>query len=103
MPDASAADPASIGVSVLLANWTKQDSSQIDYAGAATDQLEYLLYKVPHTSDGAISHRVSQVQLWCVPEFSDNMCSYIHEGVILCTWCRLSWLITVSQRGIAPS
>ena len=70
MPDGSAADPASIAFSVLLANWTGQDSGQVDYAGAATDQLEYLLYKVPQTSDGAISHRVSQVQLWFVLEFS---------------------------------
>jgi hypothetical protein len=70
MPDGSAADPASIAFSVLLANWTGQDSGQVDYAGAATDQLEYLLYKVPQTSDCAISHRVSQVQLWCVLEFS---------------------------------
>jgi len=70
MPDGSAADPASIASSVLLANWTGQDSGQVDYAGAATDQLEYLLYNVPQTSDGAISHRVSQVQLWCVLEFS---------------------------------
>ncbi|KIM37398.1 hypothetical protein M413DRAFT_448466 [Hebeloma cylindrosporum] len=64
MPDGSAADPTSIGVSVLLANWTGQDSGQVDYAGAALDQLDYILYKVPRTSDGAISHRVSQVQLW---------------------------------------
>ncbi|KAF8885564.1 Six-hairpin glycosidase-like protein [Gymnopilus junonius] len=53
--DGAAADPASIGVC---------DSGQVDYAGAATDQLNYLLQDVPRTSDGAISHRVSQVQLW---------------------------------------
>lgn len=62
--DGSAADPASIGVSVLLANWTGQDGGQIDYGGAAKDQLDFLLQKVPRTSDGAISHRVSMVQLW---------------------------------------
>jgi hypothetical protein len=67
--DGSAADPASIGVSVLIANWTRQDGGQIDYAGAATDQLDYLLNVVPKTSDGAISHRVSQVQLWCDIQF----------------------------------
>ena len=70
MPDGSAADPASIGVSVLLANWTGKGSGQ-NYAGAAFDQLNYLLYKVPRTSDGAISHRVSQIQLWCVLELYD--------------------------------
>jgi len=62
MHDASAADPASIGVAVLLANWTGQGGE--DYAGAAKDQLDFLQTSVPRTSDGAISHRVSQVQLW---------------------------------------
>ena len=62
--DGSAADPASIGVSVLLANLTGQDGGQVNYSGAATDQLNFLLEKVPRTSDGAISHRVSEVQLW---------------------------------------
>ncbi|KAF5378135.1 hypothetical protein D9615_007521 [Tricholomella constricta] len=60
--DGSAADPASIGFAVLLANWTGQSGG--DYAEAAKDQLEFLQLKVPRTSDGAISHRVSQVQLW---------------------------------------
>lgn len=64
LPDASAGDPASIGVSVLLANWTGQDGGKVDYAGAAADQLAFLLEQVPRTPDGAISHRVSQVQLW---------------------------------------
>ncbi|KAI0367867.1 hypothetical protein BV20DRAFT_529608 [Pilatotrama ljubarskyi] len=61
----AAGDPPSIGVAVLLANWTgagAQDGQ--DYASAATDQLEFLLEKVPKTSDGAISHRMEQVQLW---------------------------------------
>ncbi|KAF8734265.1 hypothetical protein AX14_003490 [Amanita brunnescens Koide BX004] len=62
--DGSAGDPASIGFAVLLANWTGQDNGQIDYEGAANDQLSYLLLDVPKTSDGAISHRVSEVQLW---------------------------------------
>lgn len=62
MQDGSAGDPASIGVSVILANWTGQDDQ--DYAGAARDQLHYLLNHVPRTSDGAISHRVSESQLW---------------------------------------
>lgn len=63
----AAGDPPSIGVAVLLANWTgagAQDS--LDYAGAAKDQLEFLLEKVPRTDDGAISHRNEEVQLWCV-------------------------------------
>jgi hypothetical protein len=67
MQDGSAADPASIGVAVLLANWTGQAGE--DYADAAKDQLEFLQFSVPKTSDGAISHRVSEVQLWCVSQF----------------------------------
>ncbi|KAF9003064.1 Six-hairpin glycosidase-like protein [Cyathus striatus] len=62
--DGSAADPSSIGMSVLIANWTSQDSGSVDYATAATDQLNFLLTKVPRASDGTISHRVSEVQLW---------------------------------------
>ncbi|KAF8501212.1 Six-hairpin glycosidase-like protein [Gautieria morchelliformis] len=114
--DGAAGDPASIGVAVLLANWTNApppvppvmnvtgtnattttsaspttsttnttntttsasptstsvtNSSSTthnltvpSYAEAATSQLEFLLTTVPRTSDGAISHRVSQVQLW---------------------------------------
>ncbi|KAG1727760.1 Six-hairpin glycosidase-like protein [Suillus paluster] len=63
--DSSAGDPASIGVSVLLANWTGQGAADgLDYAGAARDQLDYLFQNVSKTSDGAISHRVDQLQLW---------------------------------------
>jgi hypothetical protein len=65
--DSAAGDPASIGMAVLLANWTGQDQNDgLDYAGAAQDQLDFLFQNVPQTSDGAISHRVSQVQLWLV-------------------------------------
>lgn len=61
----AAGDPPSIGVAVLLANWTGAGGQDgLDYAGAAEDQLEFLLTKVPQTSDGAISHRTEQVQLW---------------------------------------
>ena len=67
--DTSAGDPASVGVAVLIANWTHFQSGQAyDYAGAATAQVEYLFGPgVPKTSDGAISHRVSELQLWYVP------------------------------------
>jgi hypothetical protein len=64
VPSGSAADPASIGMCILLAGWTKQDAGQIDYAGAAKDQLDFLLQNVPRTSDGALSHRTSELQLW---------------------------------------
>ncbi|KAI0740138.1 Six-hairpin glycosidase-like protein [Earliella scabrosa] len=58
-------DPPSIGVAVLLANWTGAGAEDnLDYAGAAREQLEFLLERVPKTSDGAISHRMEQTQLW---------------------------------------
>ncbi|KAJ7449823.1 Six-hairpin glycosidase-like protein [Mycena latifolia] len=63
--DGAAGDPASIGVAVLLANWTGQGAADgLDYAAAAQSQLDYLLNDVPRSSDGAISHRAAQVQLW---------------------------------------
>ncbi|KAL5512387.1 hypothetical protein ACEPAG_3379 [Sanghuangporus baumii] len=63
--DGSAADPASNGVAALIANWTGQEGvSGVDYAGAAREQMDYLWQRVPRTEDGALSHRVSQVQLW---------------------------------------
>jgi hypothetical protein len=62
--DGAAGDPASIGIAVLLANWTGLPGA--DYAGAADAQVRYLLNSVPRTPDGAISHRVSEAQLWCV-------------------------------------
>lgn len=61
--DGSSGDPASIGVAVLIANWTNLGGE--DYAGAATAQIEYLFSpSVPKTQDGAISHRTSDLQLW---------------------------------------
>ncbi|KAH9828825.1 Six-hairpin glycosidase-like protein [Rhodofomes roseus] len=78
----AAGDPASLGVAILLANWTGAPNPPLDvplnatdprgvnfgqgvtYARAAAEQLEYLLTVVPRTDDGAISHRIEQVQLW---------------------------------------
>ncbi|KIM74461.1 hypothetical protein PILCRDRAFT_702405 [Piloderma croceum F 1598] len=65
MNDSAAGDPASLGMVVLLANWTGQQRTDgLDYAGAAQDQLDFLFQDVPQTSDGAISHRTDQLQLW---------------------------------------
>ncbi|EKM77140.1 hypothetical protein AGABI1DRAFT_101862 [Agaricus bisporus var. burnettii JB137-S8] len=65
LPDGSAGDPASIGMCVLLANWTGVDrGSGLDYAGAAKDELDWLLSVIPRTDDGAISHRENELQLW---------------------------------------
>ena len=61
--DTSAGDPASIGPAVLIANWTGLGGE--NFGSAATAQVEYLLGPaVPKTSDGAISHRISELQLW---------------------------------------
>ena len=55
---------------MLLANRTGQPTPDsvnegVDYAIAAKSQLDFLYSdNVPKTSDGAISHRTSQVQLW---------------------------------------
>nr|VWP00542.1 Avirulence protein A [Ganoderma boninense] len=62
--DGAVGDPASLGVAVLLANWTRTDLNDTKLADAARDQLDYLLNVAPRTPDGAISHRTSEVQLW---------------------------------------
>ncbi|KAI0352875.1 Six-hairpin glycosidase [Trametes cingulata] len=62
--DGAVGDPASIGVAVLLTNWTRTDRSDQEFSTAAAGQLQYLLDVAPKTSDGAISHRADQVQLW---------------------------------------
>ncbi|KIK65589.1 hypothetical protein GYMLUDRAFT_219758 [Collybiopsis luxurians FD-317 M1] len=62
--DGAVGDPASIGVAVLLANWTRSDGFDSAYATAASEQLDYLLNYAPRTDSGAISHRTDEVQLW---------------------------------------
>jgi len=62
--DGSVGDPASIGPAVVLANWTRNDTSDNQFSVAAGSQLNYVLNYAPHTDDGAISHRTDQVQLW---------------------------------------
>lgn len=65
IPDGSAADPASNGVGVLLADWTGAwRSDGLDYKQAVQDQIDYLYQKVPRASNGALSHREKYVQLW---------------------------------------
>ncbi|KAK4047085.1 hypothetical protein OIV83_005648 [Microbotryomycetes sp. JL201] len=66
VPDGSAADPASLGVAVILSNYTSPEGQQTrqQMARAAQDQLEALLRDTPRTNDGAISHRVEEVSLW---------------------------------------
>ncbi|KAK7060209.1 hypothetical protein VNI00_000974 [Paramarasmius palmivorus] len=62
--DGSAADPASLGVSFLLANWTRTNLSYTAYSDAAGKQLDYLLNHVSRSDSGAISHRADETQLW---------------------------------------
>jgi hypothetical protein len=66
MADGSAADPASLGVAVVLANWTIPvgNVSQSAFGQAAEEQVRALLENTPKTEDGAISHRVEEVALW---------------------------------------
>jgi hypothetical protein len=64
--DGSTGDPASIGMPVMLANWTGQSADGLNYAQAAQDEFNFLLFNVSKTNDGALSHRASELQLWCV-------------------------------------
>jgi len=64
--DSSSGDPASLGIVVILGNLTGAATGipNVTFASAALDQVEYLLTTVPRAPNGAISHRVSEVQLW---------------------------------------
>ncbi|KZT41164.1 Six-hairpin glycosidase [Sistotremastrum suecicum HHB10207 ss-3] len=62
--DGAVGDPASLGVAVLLANWTRTNRSDNNFASAAGSELSYVLNVAPRAPDGAISHRSDQVQLW---------------------------------------
>ncbi|SCZ98986.1 BZ3500_MvSof-1268-A1-R1_Chr7-1g09342 [Microbotryum saponariae] len=66
MPDGSAADPASIGVATILANYSIRADDRAQFGTAAEDQLEALLLHTPRTADGAISHRADELSLWYV-------------------------------------
>lgn len=76
VPDGSAADPASVGPYVVLANFTLAEGEQIggkskdEVVSAVERQVEVLLRGTPRTQDGAISHRTEDVELW-----SDFMCA----------------------------
>ncbi|KAG9034980.1 hypothetical protein FRB95_012270 [Tulasnella sp. JGI-2019a] len=62
----SAGDPASLGVAVLLGNWT--NASGAVYSQAAQQQLDLLMTGTPRVASGlaagAISHRADSVALW---------------------------------------
>jgi hypothetical protein len=52
LPDGAAADPASLGVAILLANASTNNAevNGIGYGDAATDEINYLLDNVPRVS-----------------------------------------------------
>lgn len=84
--DGSAADPASVGPSVLIANWTGENDH--NYGEAASEQLDYLLNDAPRNEQGAISHRNDKVQLWSdfvymVPPFLAMYGAMQHNTTIL--------------------
>jgi len=74
--DGSAADPASVGPFVVLANLTLDGDEQIGGRSkaqvdeAVQRQVDVLMEGTPRTPDGAISHRTEDVELW-----SDFMCA----------------------------
>lgn len=53
-----------LGVAVALTGWTRTNHSDYSFGVAANQQLNHLLYQVPRNTNGAISHREDQVQLW---------------------------------------
>ncbi|WVR09593.1 hypothetical protein IAU60_006664 [Kwoniella sp. DSM 27419] len=66
LEDGAAGDPASLGITILLANAStnNQQINGVGYGDAATAELNYLLHTVPRAPNGAISHRTDQAQLW---------------------------------------
>ncbi|KAI3615445.1 hypothetical protein WG66_011933 [Moniliophthora roreri] len=57
--DGAVGDPASLGVSALLLGQTIPK-----YADAAREQLDFVVNEAPRWSNGAISHRVEEPELW---------------------------------------
>jgi hypothetical protein len=62
-----------LGQAVLLYNWTRADLNDTRFSTAAGDQLGYLLNNAPRAPSGAISHRVSDVELWCVLAYRSDL------------------------------
>ncbi|KAH8925141.1 Six-hairpin glycosidase [Atractiella rhizophila] len=62
--DGAAGDPASLGIAAVLCGRTTPGDNASYYIQPAVDQLDFLLNDVPRYTNGAISHREAQVQLW---------------------------------------
>jgi len=98
MPDGSAADPASLGVCVLIANWTK--AGDLDYAGAAKSQIDYLF--TPRCRELRMGQSRTECPNSSYGYVRDStfplIITYSHPptGVILSTWFRPSLRTMVS-------
>lgn len=70
--DDAAGDPASLMIGIMILGLTNKKGSKPYsrkyYLKIAKRQLRFLLDEVPRTSEGAISHRVAEVQLWSVKQ-----------------------------------
>ncbi|CAH7669031.1 hypothetical protein BY996DRAFT_4583530 [Phakopsora pachyrhizi] len=63
--DGSSADPASLGVAVLVSAVTAQKKEKAkEYLKLAQDQYTFLIKDVPRSKSGAISHREAEMQFW---------------------------------------
>jgi len=82
VPDGSSADPVSIAPFYVLSNYTLENqgdrlptngtgegATKAVVVEAIERQVDEILRRTPRTSDGAISHRKEQVELW-----SDSVC-----------------------------
>ncbi|KAG8847053.1 hypothetical protein FRB96_001703 [Tulasnella sp. 330] len=102
MNDSSVGDPVSVGVAVMMANWTqasRPDEALNDYNTPLIEQMNYLLYDAPRTVDGAISHRSEQVQVWSdfvymVPPFLAYYGAlyqpYVDDGILYDAYLQIS-------------
>ncbi|EGG09920.1 uncharacterized protein MELLADRAFT_95282 [Melampsora larici-populina 98AG31] len=66
--DDAAGDPASLLIGVMVMGATVKNSpygwDQAYYNQVAKDQIDFLLQKIRRSKEGAVSHRVKELQLW---------------------------------------
>lgn len=66
--DDAAGDPASLLIGVMVMGATVKNSpygwDQAYYNQVAKDQIDFLLRKIRRSKEGAVSHRVKELQLW---------------------------------------
>ncbi|KZV68037.1 hypothetical protein PENSPDRAFT_610622 [Peniophora sp. CONT] len=91
----AAGDPAAVGVAAILINTVSDNET---WTEDIEKQLNHLLYDVPHSAEGAISQRESEVQYWAdymymVPPFlayygavlgGDNATSLLKNAHLQC-------------------